>query len=134
MTRRVAQFVALTFFLAACGAEPPAPANLVAVPTQTPPPLIDLGPQACPAALLEGMLVRHAEAGLAVEGDPNFPPTVVLWPHGWVARDVDGIRELLDSDGRVVGREGDFVSAGGGMNARDTAFIPCGSFEITPAG
>ena len=89
---------------------------------------------ACPAALLEGTLVRHEQAGLAVQGDPNFPPTPVMWPHGWVARDMDDVRELLDADGRVVGREGDFVSAGGGMNLADTAFVPCGPPEIRPGG
>ena len=134
MVRSIAPYLALALVLAACSAEPSPPADLVPVPTQTPPPPFDLEPQACPAALLEGMLVRHDEAGLAVQGDPNFPATPVVWPHGWAARDVDGVRKLLDADGRVVGREGDFVSAGGGMNAPDTAFVPCGSLEITPAG
>jgi hypothetical protein len=134
MIRRTVQSVALVLLLGGCGSEPAPSVDLVAVPTQTAPPLIDLGPLACPAALLEGVLVRHEEAGLAVQGDPNFPPTPVLWPHGWVARDMHDVRELLDAAGRVVGREGDFVSAGGGMNATDTAFVPCGPPEITPAG
>ncbi len=104
------------------------------MPTQTPAPPLDLGPQACPAALLEGMLVRHDEAGLAVHGDPNFPATVVVWPHGWAAREVDGVRELLDANGRVVAREGDFVSAGGGSDSVRDWFHPCGEITFTPAG
>jgi uncharacterized Zn-binding protein involved in type VI secretion len=120
--------------LVGCAADPAPATDLIAVPTQTPGPPIDLGPQACPTALLEGMLVRHDEAGVAVHGDPNFPPSVVAWPHGWAARDVDGVRELLDADGRVVAREGDFVSAGGGAFPPHDWFYPCGDIKVTPAG
>lgn len=134
MTRFTVHSLALALILAGCAAEPVPSSEVVAVPTQTPPPFFDLGPRACPTALLEGVLVRHEEAGLAVQGDPNVPPTPVVWPHGWAARDVEDVRELLDADGRVVGREGDFVSAGGGMNAPGSAFVPCGDFELTPAG
>jgi hypothetical protein len=134
MVRLVSALVALSLALVACAAAPEPSAEVIAVPTQTPGPPLDLGPQACPAALLEGMLVRHEEAGLAVQGDPNFSATLTVWPHGWAARDVDGVRELLDADGNVVARDGDFVSAGGGMDATDTAFVPCGEIEFTPAG
>jgi hypothetical protein len=133
MIRRTVHSVALALLVAGCAAAPVPSSELVPVPTQSPPPFLDLGPRACPTALLEGVLVRHDEAGMAVQGDPNFPPTPVMWPHGWAARDVEGVRDLLDADGRVVGREGDFVSAGGGMNAANTAFVPCGTPEITPA-
>ena len=134
MIRFYAPLAVLTLALGACGAAPEPSAELIAVPTQTPGPPLDLGPQACPTALLEGTLVRHDEAGVAVQGDPNVPATPVVWPHGWAARDVEGVRELLDADGSVVAREGDFVSAGGGMDAADTAFLPCGDLEFTPAG
>jgi uncharacterized Zn-binding protein involved in type VI secretion len=126
--------LALVVPLGACGADPTPSAQLIAVPTQTPAPPIDLGPRACPTALLEGRLVRHDEAGVAVQGDPNFPPSVVAWPHGWAARDVDGVSDLLDADGRVVAREGDFVSAGGGAFPPHDWFYTCGDIEFTPAG
>jgi hypothetical protein len=118
--------------LAACGGDP-APVDLVPIPTQTPGPLLNLGPAACPAALGEGTLVRHDEFGLAVQGDPLFPPFVVVWPNGWVARDVDGVRELLDGSGRVMGREGDHFSAGGGYYPPNDWFHPCGEMTFTPA-
>ena len=131
MALRLAASLVVTL-LASCAGEPPDPSELVAVPTQTPGPLLDLGPSACPAALLEGTLVRDDAVGLAVQGDPLFPPSVVVWPHGGVARDVDGVRELLDAGGRVVGREGDRFSAGGGFHPPDDWFYPCGDIEITP--
>jgi len=130
---RVATVTALMVLLGACSGEPAPSAELVAVPTQSPPPPFQLGPQACPAALLEGTLVRHEEAGLAVRADRNLPPTPVVWPHGWAARDVGGVRELLDADGRVVGREGDVVSAGGGAYAPRDWFHPCGPIDFRRA-
>jgi len=48
-------------------------------------------------------------------------------------RDGD-VRELVDPTGDVVAREGDFVSAGGGMNGDDSAFIVCGPFTVEPPG
>ena len=134
MVRRFLPAFAVALAAAGCAVDPLPSGQPVAVPTQTPAPPLDLGPQACPAALLEGMLVRHDEAGLAVQGDPNFPATVVVWPHGWAARDVDGVRELLDADGRVVAREGDFVSAGGGSLPPRDWFHPCGPPDFAPAG
>lgn len=116
--------------LVACSTEPQPSFDLVAVPTQSPGSLFEaFGPAGCPAALLEGTIVRHEEAGLAVDNDPNFPPAVVAWPHGWVARDLDGVRELLDGGGNVVAREGDHISAGGGFYPPNDRFHPCG--EIT---
>jgi hypothetical protein len=133
MIGRLFVLAVLVAALGACAAGPAPPGELLPVPTQTPPPAIALGPEACPLALLEGRLVRHEELGVAVQGDPNFPPTIVVWPHGWAARDVDGTRELLDADGRVVAREGDLVSAGGGSYPPRDWFHPCGPIEFTPA-
>jgi hypothetical protein len=133
MTRRILVLLALATALGACAAAPTPSAELIPVPTQTPAPAFAFGPEACPQALLEGRLVRHDDLGVAVQGDPNFPPTIVAWPHGWAARDVDGTRELLDDDGRVVAREGDHVSAGGGSYPPRDWFHPCGPIEFTPA-
>jgi hypothetical protein len=133
MAMRAAISVLLCGTLAACaGGAPPSPepgTALIPVPTQSPPPPLELGPVACPAALLEGTLVAHEEVGMAVEGEFGRAPAIVVWPHGWAARDVDGVRELLDAEGRVVAREGDFVSAGGGSFPPNDWFHPCG--EIT---
>jgi hypothetical protein len=122
----------LVVIVAGCGGDPGSSAELIAVPTQSPAPLFEFGPQACPAALLEGTIVRHDEGGMAVQGDPLFPPSIVVWPHGYVARDVDGIRQLLDGSGAIVAREGDAFSAGGGFYPPDDRFIPCGPIELAP--
>jgi hypothetical protein len=121
----------LVVVLAGCGGEPGPDAQLIAVPTQEP--ALPLGPAGCPAALLEGTLVRHVEVGMAVQGDPLLPPSIVVWPHGYVARNVGGVRQLLDGNGAVVAREGDFFSAGGGFYPPDDRFIPCGGIELRPA-
>jgi hypothetical protein len=118
----------LVVVLAGCGGERGPDARLIAVPTQEP--ALPFGPAGCPDALLEGTLVRHVEAGVAVQGDPLFPPSIVVWPHGYVARDVGETRELLDGSGAVVGREGDFFSAGGGFSPPDDRFVPCGPIEF----
>ena len=116
---------------AGCSAEPLPSWQLIGIPTQTAGPILDLGPRTCPLALLEGTLVRHAEAGLAVQGDALSEPRIVVWPHGWVARDAGDLRELLDEGGRVVAREGDLVSAGGGFVPPNDWFYPCGEITFT---
>ncbi len=118
----------LVLALTACGEQPDAATGVV-VPVPTQEPQFPVGDVACPGALLEGTLVDHPGAGLAVQGDPLFPPYVVVWPHGWVAADVDGERLLLDGSGRIVARVGMTISAGGGFYPPNDAFHPCG--EIT---
>jgi hypothetical protein len=102
---------------------------------QSSPPNPSVGPgttaQVCPAALLEGVLLADDADGFLVRHEEGFI-TPVLWPDGYTVRDGD-VRELLDADGRVVAREGDFVSAGGGMTGNNEAFQVCGEFRITPA-
>ncbi len=72
---------------------------------------------ACNGALLAGTLVAHPEWGIAVRGDSGEQRTI--WPRGYVGRiSGDGI-ELLDGNGRVIGRTGDRVEAGGGMTTVD---------------
>jgi hypothetical protein len=79
---------------------------------------------------MSGQLVSHEEAGLAIQGSPEFPPEVVVWPKGFVAADIDGIRFLLDDRGRRIGRVGDQVQAGGGLGAGDR-FHVCGEVNAT---
>ncbi len=123
--------VGLLLWVAACGAQPEAnPGSLVPVPTQEP--QLPVGELACPGALLEGTLVAHPDAGLAVQGDPLFEPSVVVWPHGWVAVDADGARHLLDGTGRRVARVGDRMSAGGGFFPPNDWFHPCGEIAFLP--
>ena len=129
---RMSLFFGLAVALAACAAQPDGESGvLVPVPTQEP--QLAIGEVACPGALLEGTLVAHPEAGLAVQGDPLFPPSVVVWPHGWVAADVSGERLLLDGSGRTVARVGMTISAGGGFYPPNDAFHPCGEITFNPA-
>lgn len=96
--------------------------------------VLQIPPAGCPAALLEGTLVRDGDEGLAVhqaEVDVTYP---VVWPDGWSIWETDGVRHLVDGAGRQVGREGDGFSAGGGFSpGPDEVFEPCGGIEITPA-
>jgi len=129
---RIAAACAIAVGVTSCTALPPA-IELIAVPTQSPVPVIELG-RGCPAALLAGTLVADDEAGFVVEPLEGHV-SAVIWPHGYVARDADP-RELLDGAGSVVAREGDHFSGGGGwLGPTDEAgFTVCGGFTITPAG
>jgi hypothetical protein len=101
-----------------------------AIPTLAPTPTESA--ELCPAALLEGELIRDDGTGFLVRYDDGLV-VAVLWPDGYTVRDGE-VRELLDPQGQVVAREGDFISAGGGMAAGDEAFLVCGRFTVTPAG
>ena len=104
-------------------ATPEAP-SLVAIPTAEPP-----GIQAgCMDALMTGQLVADEEAGLVVVA-AGGPPVVVIWPHGWVAVDQDGMRILLNERGDPIARVGDHLQLAGGMVENDR-WLACG--EITP--
>ncbi len=87
-------------------------------------------PEECPAALLEGELLRDDGDGFIVQHEDGFV-TPVVWPEGYSVRDAE-TRELVDLSGAVVAREGDFVALGGGMDPTDSAFIVCGPFTVTP--
>jgi hypothetical protein len=132
MRSRIVLVLCVAVLVAACAADAAPSLDpgvvMVPVPTQSPPPAVPPAEVACRLALLAGTLVAHDEVGIAVEGGVGGPQAVV-WPHGWVARDVDGVRELLDAEGRVVAREGDFVSAAGGLSPPRDWFAVCG--EIT---
>ena len=128
MPRRNLAVAAIAMILASCADATP-PADLIAVPT-SPPTGFQIGPQSCPAALLEGELVANDEFGFAVTHADGFA-TPVTWPDGYVARDA-ARRELLDGSGRVVAREGDQVALGGGETGIGPGFVVCGDFEVTP--
>ena len=117
LRRSTGSFLILTLLLGACAT--PLPFE----PTAT--------PEACSAALLEGVLLRDDAAGFLVRHAEGFV-TPIVWPDGYSVRDED-VLELLDPAGAVVAREGDSVSAGGGMIGNDEAFAVCGAFSVTPA-
>ncbi|CAN5631786.1 hypothetical protein BH23CHL7_BH23CHL7_15090 [soil metagenome] len=74
----------------------------------------------CRLAGMSGPLTRHAVTGLGVG------PSAVRWPFGYSARvDEHGLAVLISPDGRVVAREGDQVSFGGGVG-NDGIFTACG--------
>jgi hypothetical protein len=94
----------------------------IAIPTSEPVALPD--PTSCPTALLEGVLARTPESVLGVAGvDGTAHP--VRWPNGWFVTD-EGRLVLRDGRGQVVAREGEHISAGGGMDAADRFFVVCG--------
>jgi hypothetical protein len=86
-----------------------------------------VNPQACMDALMTGKLVQHPMSGLGVSS-PNDQPMAVEWPFRYSARIVDGRVELLDETGKVVAREGDQVSMGGGFG--NLIWHACGPVSI----
>jgi hypothetical protein len=80
-------------------------------------------------ALLTGRLVADDDVGILVAA-ADGTRIVVVWPHGWVAVDADGLRTLLNDRGEPVARVGDEVGIGGG-NGQDGRFYTCG--EVAPA-
>jgi hypothetical protein len=107
------------------GATAEAP-SLVAIPTAEPPD-IQAG---CMDALMTGQLVADEEAGLVVV-PAGGPPVVVIWPHGWVAVDQDGMRILLNERGDPVARAGDQLQLAGGMVENDR-WLACGEITRLP--
>ena len=85
-------------------------------------------PQACMDALLGGKLTRHAETGLGVTS-ADGTSTAVEWPFGYTARNELGKLVLLDETGKVVAREGDEITVGGGFG--NTLWHACGGVSVT---
>ena len=104
--------------------------TLISVPTQKPQP--PGTPQACPAALITGTLVADVRWGIALDDPAGFVREVV-WPSGYAARD-DGRLLLLNEAGRVVAREGDQVTIGGGEIGSDGAWLACGGLTVIVQG
>jgi hypothetical protein len=69
-------------------------------------------PMDTPLALIDGVLVERAGCLFVERDDTRW---LLLWPEGSSARlIVEGVVEVLDEDGEVVGREGGPVRFGGG--------------------
>ena len=114
--RRILSLAAVALLVSAC-----------AVQLRTAPAPID----ACDLALTSGRIVTSAQSGLALV-DPTGHTTEVLWPFGYSARrGVSGI-ELVDDQGAVVAREGDFVEIGGSLGANDFWTACPGSVTVVP--
>jgi hypothetical protein len=117
--------LALAAVLGGCtaGSEPEPTTVLFAVPTQPEPaPGVQV---ACMDALATGVLVADSRWGIAL-GQTDAPTMQVIWPGRFSGRQSNGVIELLDASGAVVGRVGEIVSIGGGMGAGD-AWWACGA-------
>src|SRR3954451_90372 len=66
---------------------------------------------AYPAALIDGRLDEHNRCIFVASGGDRW---LLLWPKGYEADFLDGRLEVSDQNGKLVGRDGDEVSLGGG--------------------
>lgn len=114
LARLLLGFVSATL-IAGCAASPsPSPD-----PADTPPPgVVALRtwepetPVACPAARIEGILVRHPQSGAGLR-DTEGVVRQVIWPRDYSTRDDGGRLAVLDGTGNVIAHEGDRVEIGG---------------------
>jgi hypothetical protein len=70
-------------------------------------------PQACMDALIGGTLARNPASGLGIANADEA--TAVEWPFRYSARSELGRIVLVDETGKVVAREGDEITVGGGF-------------------
>ena len=84
---------------------------------------------ACPAALIEGTLVRDDQSGVALR-DPQGQVRQVIWPNGYSAREDDGRLAVVDASGMVLAHEGDRVMIGGGEIDADGTWLGCGGTKV----
>ncbi len=129
---RLVVAVVTTCIVVACGAESPSAsggprASGIVLRTEEPQPAGTA--RACPAALIEGMLVRDEESGLALQ-DAQGLVRQVIWPNGYSARDESARILLLDASGIVVAHEGDRVSIGGGEIDAQGTWLGCGGTTL----
>jgi len=108
----------------ACITSPEPSIAYFGVPTQPAP--AD-GFVACMDALAEGTLVLDGRWGVALAADDGSR-LQVIWPAGYLAREFDGIIELVDATGQPVARVGDRVAVTGGIGVGD-AWWSCGPPE-----
>jgi hypothetical protein len=88
-------------------------------------------PQACMDALIGGTLARSAASGLGItSADGKHTP--VEWPFRYTAREDGGRVSLLDETGKVVAREGDEITIGGGFG--NQLWHSCAPVTVTRAG
>jgi len=103
----------------------PSALSLVAIQTAEPP----TGEAGCRLRLNSGRLVVDQEVGLAAQWAGQT--TVVVWPHGWVAVDQDGVRILLNDQGDPIARAGENI-AFGGAEGPDGRIRACGEIRRIP--
>jgi hypothetical protein len=108
-----------------CGAPFPGPRASTAssdpttleLPTEPPPTAMPSGAvRECLQALLAVHVVRVGNSVRAVSPGTGAEVTVA-WPRGFSARLVDGVAEIVASDGTVIAREGDLIDLGGGVDS-----------------
>lgn len=127
-SRSIPLVLAVAVLLGGC-ADSPEPSDVMfPVPVQ-PQPAAGVA-VACMDALTSGTLVADARWGIAL-GQTNGPTIQVLWPTGFVGRQVDGAIELLDHRGIAVARVGDKVQIAGGQGAGN-AWWACGAPTSSP--
>ena len=86
---------------------------------------------ACPAALLEGDLVR--DGSTLVVRTESGETTAVRWPFGHGVKANGDQLVVTDLFGAVKAREGDHVRLGGGMVGQpEEAFGVCGDYQVEP--
>ena len=81
------------------------------------------------AALIEGVLVREEQSGVALQ-DRQGLVHQVIWPNGYSARDDIGRLVVLDASGNIVAHEGDRVSIGGGEIDAKGTWLGCGGTTV----
>src|SRR6476646_5204012 len=122
MTRPILRGAILALWLplvVACAAFSTPPPGAIALRTQP-----QETPEACPAALISGTLVRHPESGIGIR-DSAGRVLQVVWPRGYYARDDGGTLAVTDQSGNVVAHLGDNVGIGGGEMIEGT-WLGCG--------
>lgn len=88
-------------------------------------------PQACMDALMGGRLAKHAQSGLGITS-ADGTSSAVEWPFRYSARVELGRVILVDETGRVVAREGDEITVGGGFG--NQFWHACAPVTVTRAG
>lgn len=84
------------------------------------------GDGGCATAALLPVKIEQGGGGLTFVSAGTGKPVSIVWPFGFAARLVDGVAELIGSNGSVIGRQGDLLNnLGGGLDASGTAFHVC---------
>ncbi|HEX5590595.1 MAG TPA: hypothetical protein VFX65_09925 [Candidatus Limnocylindrales bacterium] len=108
MHRRLIAALLSLGLVAGCGEPAPTP-QLVAITTEAAP------ASACMEALITGVLVPHAEWGIALQTPGTGELSRPVFPFGYRAAVDGGGIALVDEDGRLVARTGDLIRSSGGF-------------------
>lgn len=137
-TRRLLAGILIGIAIAACsgapGASPSGPATPGAAsagPQAFALRTAAVQPQACMDALMGGRLAKHAQSGLGITS-ADGTSSAVEWPFRYSARVELGRVILLDETGKVVAREGDDITVGGGFG--NQFWHACAPVTVTKAG